>query len=84
MKVTNGANVHTTGNGYGLVASNDSTGSPAGGLIRGDTVGLLMPNRPDYLAAWISAVAIFPCAGGRDEASERAIIADFAGTLDCI
>jgi protein-L-isoaspartate(D-aspartate) O-methyltransferase len=27
----------------------------------------------DYLASWISAVAIFPCAGSRDEASERAL-----------
>jgi protein-L-isoaspartate(D-aspartate) O-methyltransferase len=27
----------------------------------------------DYFANWISAVAIFPCAGSRDEASERAL-----------
>ena len=33
----------------------------------------------NYLAQWISAVAIFPCAGGRDEASERALAAAFAG-----
>jgi protein-L-isoaspartate(D-aspartate) O-methyltransferase len=32
-----------------------------------------------YLAQWISPVAIFPCAGGRDEASERALAAAFAG-----
>jgi len=32
----------------------------------------------DYLAQWISAVAIFPCAGGRDEASERALAEAFA------
>jgi protein-L-isoaspartate(D-aspartate) O-methyltransferase len=31
----------------------------------------------DYLAAWISAVAIFPCAGTRDEVSERALAAAF-------
>jgi protein-L-isoaspartate(D-aspartate) O-methyltransferase len=31
-----------------------------------------------YLARWISPVAIFPCAGGRDEASERALAAAFA------
>jgi protein-L-isoaspartate(D-aspartate) O-methyltransferase len=31
----------------------------------------------DYLAAWISAVAIFPCAGSRDEVSERALAAAF-------
>ena len=33
----------------------------------------------DYLASWISPVAIFPCAGGRDEASERALAEAFAG-----
>jgi protein-L-isoaspartate(D-aspartate) O-methyltransferase len=32
----------------------------------------------DYLASWISPVAIFPCAGGRDEASERALAEAFA------
>ena len=32
-----------------------------------------------YLAQWISPVAIFPCAGGRDEASERALAEAFAG-----
>ena len=31
----------------------------------------------DYLAAWISAVAIFPCAGSRDEASEATLAAAF-------
>jgi protein-L-isoaspartate(D-aspartate) O-methyltransferase len=30
------------------------------------------------LARWISPVAIFPCAGGRDEASERALAEAFA------
>jgi len=32
----------------------------------------------DYHAAWISAVAIFPCAGGRDEMSERTLAEAFA------
>ena len=32
----------------------------------------------DYFATWISAVAIFPCAGSRDEASERALAEAFA------
>jgi protein-L-isoaspartate(D-aspartate) O-methyltransferase len=32
----------------------------------------------DYFARWISAVAIFPCAGSRDEASERALAEAFA------
>jgi protein-L-isoaspartate(D-aspartate) O-methyltransferase len=32
----------------------------------------------DYLAKWISPVAIFPCAGSRDEASERLLADAFA------
>jgi protein-L-isoaspartate(D-aspartate) O-methyltransferase len=32
----------------------------------------------DYLANWISGVAIFPCAGSRDEVSERALAEAFA------
>ncbi len=32
----------------------------------------------DYVATWISAVAIFPCAGSRNEASERALAEAFA------
>jgi protein-L-isoaspartate(D-aspartate) O-methyltransferase len=32
----------------------------------------------NYRARWISPVAIFPCAGGRDEASERALAEAFA------
>jgi protein-L-isoaspartate(D-aspartate) O-methyltransferase len=32
----------------------------------------------EYLAYWISPVAIFPCAGSRDEASERALSEAFA------
>jgi protein-L-isoaspartate(D-aspartate) O-methyltransferase len=31
----------------------------------------------DFLAFWISAVAIFPCAGSRDETSERALAEAF-------
>ena len=31
----------------------------------------------DYLACWISPVAIFPCVGSRDEASERALAEAF-------
>src|ERR1700730_10730965 len=31
----------------------------------------------DYFAKWISAVAIFPCAGNRDEPSERALAEAF-------
>ena len=32
----------------------------------------------EYFADWISAVAIFPCAGSRDEVSERALAEAFA------
>jgi protein-L-isoaspartate(D-aspartate) O-methyltransferase len=32
----------------------------------------------DYFAIWISSVAIFPCAGSRDEESERALADAFA------
>ena len=32
----------------------------------------------DYLARWLLPVAIFPCAGGRDEESERALAEAFA------
>jgi protein-L-isoaspartate(D-aspartate) O-methyltransferase len=32
----------------------------------------------DYFASWISAVAIFPCAGSRDAVSERALAEAFA------
>jgi protein-L-isoaspartate(D-aspartate) O-methyltransferase len=32
----------------------------------------------DYLAKWVSAVAIFPCAGSRDEESECALAEAFA------
>jgi protein-L-isoaspartate(D-aspartate) O-methyltransferase len=32
----------------------------------------------DYLARWISGVAIFPCAGSRDEVSERVLAEAFA------
>ncbi|WP_338692935.1 methyltransferase domain-containing protein [Bradyrhizobium sp. 26S5] len=32
-----------------------------------------------YQASWISAVAIIPCDGGRDEASEKALAEAFAG-----
>jgi len=32
----------------------------------------------DYVASWISPVAIFPCAGSRDETSERALAEAFA------
>jgi fatty-acyl-CoA synthase len=30
----------------------------AQGLAKGDTVGLLMPNRPDYMAAWLGITRV--------------------------
>jgi protein-L-isoaspartate(D-aspartate) O-methyltransferase len=44
----------------------------AGGVFRIERRG------KDYLAYWISGVAIFPCAGSRDEVSERALADAFA------
>src|SRR5262249_1624323 len=32
--------------------------APAQGLAKGETVGLLMPNRPEYLAAWLGITRI--------------------------
>ncbi|MFL6644728.1 MAG: hypothetical protein ACJ8GM_10450, partial [Paraburkholderia fungorum] len=31
----------------------------------------------EYLAAWVSAVALYPCEGGRDDASEARLDAAF-------
>lgn len=42
---------------------------------------LIERNAENFLARWISGVAIYPCAGSRDEASERAL-ADAVGKGD--
>jgi protein-L-isoaspartate(D-aspartate) O-methyltransferase len=60
----------TSDQGFGAVAP-ERTAS-AGAVFRIERRG------EDYFAAWISAVAIFPCAGSRDEASERALAEAFA------
>jgi len=44
----------------------------AGGVFR------IKRRAKDYLAYWISGVAIFPCAGNRDQVSERALAESFA------
>ena len=43
---------------------------------RGAVFGIKRRNN-DFLAKWISAVAIFPCEGARDAESERALAAAF-------
>ena len=53
----------------GFLANAPERVARAGGVFRIERRG------NDYLAQWISGVAIFPCAGNRDEASER-VLAD--------
>jgi len=60
----------TSDQGFGAV-SRDRIAS-AGAVFRIERRG------HDYLASWISPVAIFPCAGARDEISERALAEAFA------
>ncbi|MBR0794325.1 methyltransferase domain-containing protein [Bradyrhizobium jicamae] len=42
-------------------------------MAHGGAVFRIRRSGADYHAAWISPVAIIPCAGGRDDASERAL-----------
>jgi len=60
----------TSDQGFGGVASERM--SSAGAVFRIERRGW------DYQVSWISAVAIFPCAGSRDEPSERALAEAFA------
>jgi protein-L-isoaspartate(D-aspartate) O-methyltransferase len=60
----------TSDQGFGGVAPQRIASAGAVFRIRRDGA--------DYHAARISAVAIFPCAGGRDEMSERALAEAFA------
>jgi protein-L-isoaspartate(D-aspartate) O-methyltransferase len=60
----------TSDQGFG--ASSPERVASAGAVFRIERRG------HDYFAAWISAVAIFPCAGNRDEVSERALAEAFA------
>src|ERR1700694_4412440 len=59
----------TSNEGFG--AKSREQMARAGAVFRIERRGL------DYFARWISAVAIFPCAGSRDEASERALAQGF-------
>jgi protein-L-isoaspartate(D-aspartate) O-methyltransferase len=56
----------------GFLANAPERVARAGGVFR------IERRDKDYLACWISAVAIFPCAGIRDEVSERALADAFA------
>lgn len=47
--------------------------TPLGNLTRCGAVFLITRNGEDFTARWISPVAIFPCAGLRDAASEKAL-----------
>jgi protein-L-isoaspartate(D-aspartate) O-methyltransferase len=60
----------TSDQGFGAVAPKRT--ASAGAVFRIERRG------EDYFATWISAVAIFPCAGSRDEVSERALAKAFA------
>jgi protein-L-isoaspartate(D-aspartate) O-methyltransferase len=48
-----------------------------GPISRRGAVFLITRQGPDYLARWVSPVAIYPCAGMRDETSEHALAAAF-------
>jgi protein-L-isoaspartate(D-aspartate) O-methyltransferase len=48
------------------------------GITKAGAVFRIERRAGDYLAYWISPVAIFPCAGSRDEISERALAEAFA------
>jgi protein-L-isoaspartate(D-aspartate) O-methyltransferase len=56
----------------GFLANAPDQVARAGGVFR------IERRCKDYLAHWISGVAIFPCAGSRDQASERALADAFA------
>ena len=60
----------TSDRGFG--AKSPEQAASAGAVFRIERRG------KDYLTYWISPVAIFPCAGGRDEMSERALAEAFA------
>jgi protein-L-isoaspartate(D-aspartate) O-methyltransferase len=47
-------------------------------IARAGAVFLVERRGGDYAATWISSVAIFPCAGSRDEVSERVLAEAFA------
>jgi protein-L-isoaspartate(D-aspartate) O-methyltransferase len=48
-----------------------------GDIRRRGAVFVITRDGADFLARWVSGVAIYPCAGMRDEQSERALVAAF-------
>lgn len=61
------------------LTSGENFGSlSAGNMRRTGAVFRIVRRGDDFLASWISTVAIFPCAGNRDEASEKALAEAFA------
>jgi len=61
----------TTADGFGNARNPE-------GVLRSGAVFRITRHGEDFLAKWISPVAIFPCAGNRDETAERALAAAFA------
>jgi protein-L-isoaspartate(D-aspartate) O-methyltransferase len=56
----------------------DAAGKAPQDIVRQGAVFRIERRGNDFLAKWISAVAIFPCEGARDAESERALAAAFA------
>jgi protein-L-isoaspartate(D-aspartate) O-methyltransferase len=48
-----------------------------GNVRRRGAVFVITRERTEFLARWVSPVAIYPCAGMRDEVSEQALVAGF-------
>jgi protein-L-isoaspartate(D-aspartate) O-methyltransferase len=62
-----------------LTSDQGFMGGAPGQVARSGAVFRIRREGPDYHAAWISPVAIIPCDGGRDAASEQALADAFAG-----
>jgi protein-L-isoaspartate(D-aspartate) O-methyltransferase len=60
------------------MTSDQGFGGPATRIERAGAVFRIERRGEEYRARWISPVAIFPCAGNRDETSERALAEAFA------
>ena len=60
-----------------LTTDKGFTGPAAGPIQRRGAVFVITRRGEDFLARWISPVAIYPCRGMRDEASERELAAAF-------
>jgi protein-L-isoaspartate(D-aspartate) O-methyltransferase len=60
-----------------LTTDKGFTGADATPIQRSGAVFVITRKGQEFLARWVSAVAIYPCQGMRDEASERALAAAF-------